>query len=482
MLGKRRLRVLLMLLGAAGAVMGAARPGRAESEQPPNIVLILADDMGWHQLACYGNSFYQTPSVDALAGQGMRFTDAYAAAPVCSPTRASLMTGKYPARLHITDYIPGSPFPFNRLKTPIMAAGLPLEEETIPEMLARAGYVSGHFGKWHLNKDKAYAPGRPGDPRSQGFSDVLTTKKPTEPEGAQAGADPDYDAHHVREITDRSLAFMKANRDRPFFCYITHNSIHRPIMEFAPSILQYAVKPEASNKMGNNPVIGAMVETLDRSVQRVLDCIDELEMADQTIVIFYSDNGALFGREGLKPLFGAKADLYEGGVRVPLIVRWPGVVKPGTVSNEPVSTIDFLPTFAKIAGLQVTDPTVDGVSFLPALTESGPLGRDALYWHYPHYHHQGVAPSGSIREGRYKLIEWFEKSRLEGAQADGALLLFDLEADPGERRNLAAAMPDRARRMYQKLVAWRKNVGAQEMTPNPDHDPEREGFKGAADH
>lgn len=460
-------------LGALGAgLAGMTWPGRGwgAAKRKPNIVLIFADDLGAHQLRCYGNDFYETPNLDRLASQGMRFTNAYAAAPVCSPTRASLMTGKYPARLHCTDFIAGNPYPYAKLKTPDWTKHLPLEEETIAEVLKKAGYVCGHFGKWHLNKDKEYAPGRPGDPGSQGFDDVLTTHKPKSVETAKAGKDSNYDAHHVHEITGRATAFIEANKDEPFFCYVAHNSIHRPVMEYAPRIVKYATKPAASNMMGNNPVDGAMVETLDKTVGQIMDTLDSMDLVDNTILIFYADNGGYYGREGLKPLYGAKADLYEAGIREPLLVCWPGVVEAGSECAELVSSIDFLPTFAEAAGLSVTDPEVDGISMLPALKQTGPLGRDTLYWHYPHYHSGGIAPSGAIREGKYKLIEWFEQS-IEGIDTEGALELFDLEEDVGERHNLAREMPDKAKQLYKKLVAWRKSVSAQEMDRNPRYDP-----------
>ena len=469
-------RRFLGLLGVGVAGMTWPCRGWAGSGRKPNIVFVLADDLGWRQIGCYGNDFYETPNIDRLASQGMRFTDAYAAAPVCSPTRASIMTGKYPARLHLTDFIPGSPYLFAKLKTPDWCKQLPLGEVTIPEVLKRAGYVCGHFGKWHLNKDKEYAPGRPGDPGSQGFDDVLTTHKPKSFETAKAGADPDYDAHHVNAITDRAIAFMQTRQDRPFFCYVTHNSIHRPEMEYAPRIVKYATKPEACNKTGNNPVLGAMVETLDRSVGRIMDTLDELDLTDNTILVFFADNGDLYGREGLKPLYGAKGDLYEGGIREPLIVRWPGVVECGSQCPELVSSIDFLPTFAEAAGVSGAAPEVDGISLLPALRQTGPLGRDTLYWHYPHYHSLGIAPSGAIREGKYKLIEWFEKS-VDGIETQGALELFDLEKDLGERSNLALEMPQKAGQLYRKLLAWRKSVNAQEMERNADYDPARAELK-----
>ncbi len=425
----------------------------------PNIVLILADDLGWHQLGSYGSAFYESPNIDRLARRGMRFTDAYAACPVCSPTRASIMTGQYPARLHITDYIPGNDLD-EKLKTPDWAKNLPLDTTTIPESLKKAGYVSGHFGKWHLNVDKNYSPGRPGDPQSHGFDDVLTTHKP----GAGRESQYENDAHHVREITERSLQFIEANRDKPFFCYITHNSIHRPQVEKKELIDKYAAKPDADlEEYGHdNPVQAAMLETLDKSVGEVMQKLEDLELLDNTLVIFFSDNGHL-GPKDEFPLRGSKSDLYEGGIRTPLIASWPGVIEPGSVSREIVISNDFFPTFNELAGIGKNYPDIDGESIISLLKQTGKLRREAVYFHYPHYHHQGIAPAGAMREGKYKLIEWFEQSK---TGEDGALELFDLESDLGERHNLAAEKPELANRMFEKLKKWRKEVGAQEMTVN----------------
>ncbi len=456
---------------AAGALSSLiATASHAASKRKPNIVLVLVDDMGQHQIGCYGNPFYETPNIDKIAAQGIKFTHGYAAAPVCSPTRAALMTGKYSARLHITDYIPGNAYPYAKLKTPDWQKSLPLDEVTIPEMLKEAGYISGHFGKWHLSADKEYKPGRPGDPDTQGFSDVLALDKPESNAAAKAGADPDADAHHVREITDRAIAFIEANQDKPFFCYVAHSTIHQPVMEYAPRIIKYANKHDASNKQGNNPVIGAMVETLDKHVGRLLDALDKYDLANDTLVIFLGDNGDYFGREGLKPLYGWKATLYEGGIRVPFLIRWPNMITAGQEISDPVCCIDFFPTFAEIADVKLAPNAVDGVSLVPLLTKSGPLKRNALYWHYPHYHAIGISPSGAVREKNYKLIEWFEKS-IEGIATPGALELFDLEKDIGERRNLVFEMPEKANDLYQKLKQWRASVGAQEMLRNPDYDP-----------
>jgi len=470
----RRCFLKVVGLGALGfALPGcgdvSGRRFSSNSTDKPNIVFILADDLGWHQLGCYGSKFYETPNLDKLAAESMRFTDAYAACPVCSPTRAGIMTGKYPARLHLTDFIKGGSPTDKKLLTPDWTAYLPLEEVTIAEVLKEAGYVTGHFGKWHLNINKSYKPGRPGDPGSQGFDDVLTTHKP----GAGPKSPYENDAHHVRQITERAVSFIETNKDKPFFCYITHNSIHRPETEREELIAKYRAKPDADNdeEYGHfNPVQAAMLETLDKSVATVADKLEELGLKNNTLLVFFSDNGQR-GPKNFPPLRGGKADLYEGGIREPLIIRWPRKVQAGSVCSELVISNDFFPTFAEAAGVKVTDPAVDGKSIMPLLKQKGKLNRDTLYWHYPHYQkNQGIAPQGAIRQGNYKLIEWFEKS-IDGVDTPGALELYDLSKDQGERNDLAEKMPKKARQMYEKLKAWRKEVDAQEMPRNPEYDP-----------
>lgn len=463
-------RDFLKVVGLAVAPLvlpGCAKFGGVK-QRKPNIVFILADDQGWHQLGCYGSDFYETPNIDRLAAEGMRFTDAYAACPVCSPTRASIMTGKYPARLHLTNFIPGL-VDYRQLLPPSYTRYLPLEEVTIAESLKPAGYVCGHFGKWHLNKNKKYRLGRPGDPGSQGFDDVFTSHKP----GKGRKSKYENDAHHVLEITERTIAFIEENKDKPFFCYVPHNTIHRPTMERAELVAKYKSKP-ASKLDRNAPVVGAMVETLDKSVGTILAKLDELRIADNTIVIYFSDNGPLRGRNELKPLRGGKGNLYEAGIRVPCIVRWPGVIKPDTVCNASVISNDFFPTLLESAGLKVTDAEVDGVSLMPLLKQRGTIDRDAIYWHYPHYSPQdGTCQGGAIRQGRYKLIEWYEKS-INGIDTEGALELFDLVEDISEQNNLAKKRPELTAQLYEKLKRWRKSVNAQEMTRNPNYKPKKQ--------
>ncbi|MHC4637008.1 MAG: sulfatase-like hydrolase/transferase [Planctomycetota bacterium] len=459
-------------IGTASFVLagGAGVPvfGKGKKGSKPNIVFILADDLGWHQLGCYGSKYYETPNLDKLAAESMRFTDAYAACPVCSPTRASIMTGKYPGRLHLTDFIKGGSPTNKKLLTPEWTAYLPLEEVTIAEVLKEAGYATGHFGKWHLNINKSYKLGRPGDPGSQGFDDVLTTHKP----GAGPKSPYENDAHHVRQITERAVSFIETNKDKQFFCYITHNSIHRPEKEREELIAKYRAKLGANNdeRYGhNNAKQAAMLETLDKSVAVVLKKLDELNLSDNTLLVFFGDNGHL-GPKDTKPLRGSKADLYEGGIREPLIVRWPGVVKPGSVCKEPVTSVDFFPTFVEATGGKVTDPAVDGESIMSLLKQSGKLKREAIYWHYPHYHGQGIAPSGAIRKGDFKLIEWFEKS-VDGIKTEGAVELYNVRYDLNERHNLAKEMRKKAKELYRDLKKWRKDVGAQEMPLNPNYKP-----------
>ena len=446
----------LLLLGVTFLLPFIAQ-AKEQTTERPNVVFIMADDLGWHQLGCHGSTFYETPNIDRLAREGMRFTNAYAAASICSPTRASIMTGKYPARLHLTDFIPGGRrVKGKRLVTPNWQKQLLLQEVTIAESLKSVEYATGHFGKWHLNSDKKYKQGRPGDPGSQGFDDVLTTHKP------RTGPESKYgeDWHHVREITERSIAFIQKNKDQPFFCYITHNSIHDPEIEKKELMEKYSKKAEAKVNGRNNPKQAAMLETLDKSIGKILETLKELNLEKNTMVIFYSDNGQLGPKEG-KPFRGSKADLYEGGIRVPLIVKWPEVIKQGSVCEEVVISNDFFPTFNAVAGVSSSVQGIDGVSILSLLSDSeSRLTREAIYWHYPHYHGGGLGPQSAIRQGRYKLIEWLEKSSYG---ENDAFELYDLIDDPGEQNNLAITMPEMTTKLSKNIQVWRKRVGAQMM-------------------
>lgn len=442
-----------------------------KNNKPWNVVFILADDLGWNQVNYHGFGFYETPNIDKIAEAGIRFTDAYSASPVCSPTRASIMTGKNPARLHLTDYIPGSPYPYARLLRPptedfLLNEGLRLKEKTLAEMFKDKGYATGHFGKWHLSKDKDYEPGRPGDPGSQGFDEVYTSVKP------EFGTPPD-DAHHAEMITKLSLEFIEKNKDKPFFCYTSHHVVHRPLIEKDDLINKYENKPY-SNDPVNNPVMGAMIERMDNGIGKILDKLEELGLSERTIVVFYSDNGGFEMHQEQDPLKGGKAMLFEGGIKVPLCIKWPGVVNPGTVCTTPVISDDFFPTFAEILGYKNLPSDLDGISLVPLIKQADKIEREYLCWHFPHYHHLGYKPASAIRAGNYKLIEWFEGSL---ANEGPVFKLYNVENDPSEVNNLAEKMPGLASELLQKLRAWRKEVGAQEMTVNPNYKPNKADWR-----
>jgi uncharacterized sulfatase len=269
----------------------------------------------------------------------------------------------------------------------------------------------------------------------------------------------------VHIITDKSLEFMESNQNQPFFLYVTHNTIHTPLMEKQSLIRKYRNKPGAELPE-NDPTIGAMMETLDNSVGRILARLDELELTDNTMVIFFSDNGGLERTADQHPLRSGKASLYEGGIRVPFIVRWPGQVPAGAESDQIISSVDFFPTLLDIAGSNQNYSNIDGVSLLPVLTESRSLAREAIYWHYPHYHSAGEGPCGAIRQGSYKLIEWYVPTLWD---LEGQIELYNLAEDIGERNDLADDLPEKAAELRQKLHAWRKSVNAQMPVKNPDY-------------
>jgi arylsulfatase A len=460
----------LLALGVTTALVGPSQANaqeRAPEPARPNVVFILADDLGWNQVGFDGSTFYETPNIDSIARDGMRFTHAYAAAPVCSPTRSSIMTGKSPARTHITDYIPGSPYPYALLKTPYRVPALPLEEVTVAELMKTKGYATGIFGKWHLNKDKNYAPGRPGDPGSQGFDEVLATVKP-EPD-----ADPLKDAHHTLEITERSLQFIDRHKKEPFFLYVAYHTVHRPIMERPELIAKYAAKPHSKDPI-NNPIMGAMIETMDKGIGRLLARLKQDGLDDNTMVIFYSDNGGLEQLQSQYPYRGGKATVWQGGFRVPLAVRWPGKVAPGSVSDDLVTSDDFFPTFAAMIGAKRLPKDIDGLSMVPTLTGKGSNGRDTLYFHYPHYHHLGFRPGGAIIRGKYKLIEWFEGSI---AGFGKPYTLYNIDEDVDESDDLSLEKPEVVADLAAALKAWRKKVGAGEMMLNPNFQIDRADWR-----
>jgi len=467
----------------AGAISAADRP---------NIVFILADDLGWSDLACYGDKFHETPNIDRLAEQGMRFTDAYAACAVCSPTRASIMTGKYPARLHLTDWLPGLPDrPNHQLSRPQIQKFLPLEEYTVAEALKAGGYQTGFFGKWHLGESPDVWPEHQGFDVNVGGNGHGHPPSYFSPYGFPNLPDGPPGEYLNDRLTDEALKFIEQVKDKPFFLYLPHYTVHMPLQAKAATIEKYKAKaaklPSGRtdymtdrgcqvHQIQDNPTYAAMVESLDESVGRILDKLAALGLDKNTVVVFTSDNGGLATGKGAPacnlPLRMGKGWPYEGGVREPLIVRWPGVTRPGSVSSVPVISTDFYPTLLQIAGLPPhPEQHLDGESIVPVL-KGGTLSERPIFWHYPHYHGSGSRPNGAVRLGDFKLIEWYEDMRAE---------LYNLRDDIGERTDLAAKMPEKTEELQKLLHAWRDEVKAQMPTPNPKYRPGVKGGKGKTD-
>jgi uncharacterized sulfatase len=423
-----------------------------KNDTPPNVVFILADDLGWSQTGCFGSSFYQTPNIDRLASEGVRFTNAYSAAAVCSPTRASIMTGKYPARLHITDFIAGNESDDYLLHQPDWQKFLPLEETTIAEIFKLKGYRTAMFGKWHLSREKFGPPSLPHYPDKQGFDDFFVIDKP------DRNDDPETDPHKSDSIGNTSVRFLHENISNPFFLYVSFSAIHNPLMDSADSIARWK-NTMGSDKPENNPVIAAMLSRMDRNIGKILTTLDELKLAKNTIVVFFSDNGGLASEATQTPLRSGKGCLYEGGIRVPMVIRWPGVIEKGKVIDEAVVSCDFLPSFCDLLGAEVPQ-NLDGITLLPILTNAGKLSERNIYWHYPHYHAgTGMTPAGAVRSGHWKLIEWYEKS-LTG-QNEKAFELYNLQNDLGEQFNLADSLPDLTLSLSGELKQWKEKLGAQ---------------------
>lgn len=459
---------LLIALGVLGLIVHCAAggaAGQAAAEQKPNVILILADDLGWTDLACFGSEFYETPHLDRLAQEGMKFTQNYSACTVCSPSRAALLTGKYPARLHITDWIPGAMPDNPKLLVPEWTKHLPLEETTLAEVLRAAGYATASIGKWHLGGEAYY-------PEKQGFDlNIAGTDKPQPSTYIAPWNIPTLSEGKPGEyLTDRlgeeAVKYIERVKDQPFFLYLPHFAVHTPVQGRADLVEKYRrkLKPGLSQ---NNIGYAAMVDSLDSTVGMIRAKLAELELSSRTIIIFTSDNGGRIPTTSNKPLRYGKASAYEGGVRVPLIVHWPATTKPGSSSESAVITMDLFPTILEICGVPKPAMPIgrDGLSLVPLLRGSGSIDRQELFWHYPHHQHYqlgGTMPYGAIRSGDLKLIEFFNDMHVE---------LYDIRADIGEEHDLAAERPQVAAALRARLHAWRKEVGAQLPTPNPNYDP-----------
>jgi arylsulfatase A-like enzyme len=464
------------------ALLAGCKTVPLTNRRKPNIVFMLIDDMGYADIGCFGSTFHETPNIDQLAAAGMRFTQAYAACPVCSPTRASIMTGKYPARLRLTDFLKGNRSPEESPLLPALYADeLALDEVTAAEVLRQAGYATGHVGKWHLGNKGFW-------PEDQGFDFNYG--------GCQSGMPmshfcPDwegnppikgaYNGEYLADrLTDEACHFIEANQSKPFFLNFCHYSVHVPIQAKADKVAKYEAKMAAHSPLPgqqNNPQYAAMVESVDDSVGKVMETLKRCGIENDTVFFFFSDNGGLSVKEGdfaftpattNAPLRDGKGYLHEGGIREPMIVSWPGTIASGTPCDEPVSSIDFLPTMAAVAGARPAEAGaihVDGLDLSPLfLDPQSHLSREALYWHYPHFSNQGGRPGGAVRMGDWKLIENYEFGDLE---------LYNLKDDIGETRNLAQIQPKRAGRILEKLRSWRKQVDANMPRPNPEYVPQK---------
>jgi arylsulfatase A len=466
------MRIILIL------VLGLFLNACNQKHTPPNILLIVVDDLGYSDLHCYGNELVETPHIDRLAAEGVRFTAAYASCTVCSPTRASLMTGRNPVSVDITDWIPGrqdsrgGPRPHEKFVVPRFNQQLPLDEITLAEKLSEAGYISASIGKWHLGGEGFL-------PTDQGFDLNVA--------GYDKGSPPSYyypyrseyrkdsitplvltgDSLYLTDrLTNEAIQFMDSNREKPFFLYLPYYNVHTPLEGRPDLFKKYEAKlaDHQNDTILRNPHFLAMTEAVDINVGRIIQFLEREEMDQNTVVILTSDNGGLLLRNGNfiraswnYPLREGKGTLYEGGLRIPAMVRWPGTIEAGRISDEMIISTDIYPTVAELAGI-VVDHEIEGLSLVSHLLRSETLERETLYWHYPHYH-LGM-PGGAIRDGDFKLIEYFETGELE---------LYNLRDDLQETHNLAAEFPAKAEELQQKLHTWREESRANMPTPNPGY-------------
>lgn len=530
------MRRVVCLLFAALIATAVQCQSKENSKRPPNVIIFLVDDLGWTDVACYGSEFYETPNLDKLAKEGARFTNAYAACHVCSPSRASIMTGKYPARMNLTDWLPGrNDYVFQKLKNVEVIQHLPNNEVTLAKALKDKGYATAIIGKWHLGEP-------PNDPTQYGFDMHI-------PKGWSKGWPltyhapfklPNYDGKEGEYLTDKltddALSYIESTKDKPFFLYFSHFTVHDPVEGRADLVEKYKKKLAAMPKSkgsdfvleGNpdndaltiteretlmkdpaykgfsqlprgtvkikqkqdNVQFAAMVETMDESMGRVMNKLKELGLTDNTIVIFASDNGGMsganFGRPDKKldstqldkqfstanlPLRGAKGWMYEGGIRIPMIIKWSGVKKPGATIDLPVIHTDLYPSILEMAGFPaMPQQHVDGKSFVAALKGEKTADKP-IFWHFPHYSNHGMqSPGGGVRYKNFKLLEYYENNTVQ---------LFDLDKDIGELNDISKQNQAKVKELVGLLHQWRKDVGAQMMPPNPDYKAGMEPWTGA---
>jgi arylsulfatase A-like enzyme len=470
--------IAFLLLLPAAAASGAERP---------NVVFILVDDYGWRDVSIEGSTFYETPHIDRIAGEGMRFLQGYAACQVCSPSRASIMTGKFTARHGITDWIgaaEGEGWKRNtRLLPPEYRHDLPAEDITLAEAFRDAGYRTFFAGKWHLGGEGSW-------PEDHGFQINQGGFHVGSPPGGFFApfrnpklADRVPGESLPKRLAQETVDFIEAHHDQPFLAYLSFYSVHAPIQSTRALWKKYrdkaAAMPEPDHRfivdrttpvrqVQDHPVYAGMIESMDTAVGMVLDTLDRLELADNTIIVFTSDNGGVSAGDGKAtsnlPLRGGKGRQWEGGIREPFYIKWPGVVQPGATTRTPATGADLFPTLLEMAGLDLLpDQHVDGVSLVPVL-RGGAISPRPLYWHYPHYGNQGGEPSSILREGDWKLIHYYEDGRNE---------LYNLSDDPGEQTDVAAQHPERVGQMAAQLNAWLEEAGARYPVPNPRYDAEQ---------
>ncbi len=464
---------------------------RESKNDKPNILFILVDDLGWADLGYTGSKFYETPNIDRLAASGMVFTDGYAASPICSPSRAAIMTGKYPARLNLTDWIPGNrhygPHKNQKLASPPFKLQLDLEEFTIAEAFKDAGYKTFFAGKWHIGEEEKYYPHNQGFDINKGGNNTGTPAggyfAPYNNPQLEDGNEGEY---LTDRLTDETISFIRENKDNPFFSFLSFYTVHLPLQGKPEKVEKYRNKLAQMNydgpefiKIGetyhkqwqNMPHYAAMVETMDKNVGRLLEVLEEENLSGNTIVVFNSDNGGMSTSDRTHnipttnlPLRAGKGYLYEGGIREPLIFYWSGEIEAGSSADFPVTGTDFYPTLLDLAGIQLQqEQHKDGISLKPLL-EGREMDQRPLFWHYPHYSGGlGGRPSGAVRLGDYKLIEFFEDDRIE---------LYNLKKEIKEKTDLAKAKPEKAEELKQLLHQWRKDVDARMPFPNPAYVPQ----------
>ena len=440
----------------------------------PNFVIFLVDDMGWGDISVYDSDYHETPNIDQLAAEGMKFNQAYAACAVCSPSRAAILTGRYPARLKLTDWIPGHKNPKGKLNVPDWTMYIEPERVTLAEAFQEAGYQTQFIGKWHLLPVPQPDEWKNHYPDQHGFDSNIGGREWGQPKGPGKyfhpfgmpnleGKEGDY---LTDSLTDAAVHFIEtADKENPFLLYFAYYTVHGPIIAKDAIIEKYANKKRFNDhdkiEYPAADKYAAMVQSLDESVGRVTAALEAQGIEENTVILFTSDNGGVFARGNNGPFRDGKATPYEGGIREPFIIKWPGIVPGGSENETPVIGTDIYPTLLDIAGIPLKPREHrDGLSLVPLLTRKGDLDRETLYWHYPHYHKAN--PYSAMRDGDLKLIEYLE---------DGNLELYDLAKDPSESHDLAQEQPEVAKRLHKKLTRWRKRIGAQMMSPNPDYDP-----------